>query len=274
MDINRILRETFVIEVEHHAELGSTNDRAAARAKKGAIRLPLMVIADRQTAGRGRGGNRWWSGPNSLAFSLLLESTAVAGHAADVLGPQLNCRPNAEPLYGQHSITPLISLAAGLSVVEAIRPLLKDQEIGLHWPNDIIASGHKLAGILVEVLTDGRTIIGIGINTNDSMADAPKELRSIATSLLEITGTRHDHTVILITLFNSLEKHFIELKQDPSRLAAQADALCLQRNKPLTLQHGRQTVTGLCQGIAPDGALLLETSDGLRSFYSGTVIIS
>ena len=72
MDINRILRETFVVEAEHREELGSTNDRALERAKQGATHLPLLVIADRQTAGRGRGGNRWWTGPGSLAFSLLL----------------------------------------------------------------------------------------------------------------------------------------------------------------------------------------------------------
>ena len=76
MDINRILRETFVVEVEQHAELASTNDRAAQRAKQGAKKLPLLVISDRQTAGRGRGGNRWWTGAGSLAFSLLFDSAA------------------------------------------------------------------------------------------------------------------------------------------------------------------------------------------------------
>ena len=92
MDINRILRETFVVEVEHHDELGSTNDRAMQRAKQGASRLPLLVIADRQTAGRGRGGNRWWTGPGSLAFSLLLESAAVESEEDSLtVAEQLNC---------------------------------------------------------------------------------------------------------------------------------------------------------------------------------------
>ena len=133
LDINRILRETFVLEVEHHGELGSTNDRAIDRAKQGAKKLPLLVIADRQTAGRGRSGNRWWTGPNSLAFSLLLESAAVDDKAG---------------------AAPLISLAVGVAVVEAIKPLMQDKEIGIHWPNDVIADGRKLAGILVEVLSD------------------------------------------------------------------------------------------------------------------------
>ncbi|MGA2799032.1 MAG: biotin--[acetyl-CoA-carboxylase] ligase, partial [Thermoguttaceae bacterium] len=135
MDINRILRETFVVEVEHHDELESTNDRAMQRAKQGASRLPLLVIADRQTAGRGRGGNRWWTGPGSLAFSLLLQSAAVESKDNVMLGRQLNCHPNN-----------LISLAAGVAVAETLEPLLKSKEIGIRWPNDVISGGRKLAG--------------------------------------------------------------------------------------------------------------------------------
>ncbi len=196
MDINRILRETFVVEIEHREELGSTNDRALQRAKQGATRLPLLVIADRQTAGRGRGGNRWWTGPGSLAFSLLLESAAVEGKedaSTLALGRQLNCRPNdfdSRPRGLNCGPDNLVSLAAGMAVAETIKPLLGNKEIGILWPNDVIAAGRKLAGILVEVLTDGRTVIGIGINTNVSMADVPAELLPIATTLLELTGAR------------------------------------------------------------------------------------
>jgi BirA family biotin operon repressor/biotin-[acetyl-CoA-carboxylase] ligase len=271
MDINRILRETFVVEVEHHDELGSTNDRAMQRAKQGASRLPLLVIADRQTAGRGRGGNRWWTGPGSLAFSLLLESAAVASKADTsslTMGRQFNCRPNN--LNCRPNI--LISLAAGVAVAETVEPLLKSNEIGIRWPNDVIAAGRKLAGVLIEVLPDGHAVVGIGINTNDSMAEVPAELLSFATTMLELSGARQDHAEILIALLNRLERHIVTLKRDPDEIAARADALCLQRGKPIALQHGRQSIAGLCRGIAPDGALLLETPDGLRSYYSGTIV--
>jgi BirA family transcriptional regulator, biotin operon repressor / biotin---[acetyl-CoA-carboxylase] ligase len=251
MDINRILRETFVVEVEHHEELGSTNDRSLQRARQGASRLPLLVIADRQTAGRGRGGNRWWTGAGSLAFSLLLESAAVESKTESM---------------------PMISLAAGLAVAETVKPLLPDQEVGIRWPNDVIAAGRKMAGILVEVLPGGRTVIGIGINTNNTMADAPAELSTIAAAMSDLTGKQHDHIEIMITLLNILEKHLATLKRSPSQLARQADAMCLQRDKPLTLQAGNQSINGICRGIAPDGALLLETTEGLRSFYSGIII--
>jgi BirA family biotin operon repressor/biotin-[acetyl-CoA-carboxylase] ligase len=264
MNINRVLSETFVIEAEHHAELGSTNDRCAELAKRGAQKLPLLVTADRQTAGRGRGRNLWWTGPNSLAFSLLLQPLAPQSESNEMLGRHLKCSPNI-------SLTPLLSLAAGLAVVDAVKPRLKNQDIGLHWPNDVIAAGHKLSGILVEVLADGRIIIGIGINTNDPIADAPQELRSIATSLLDLTGANHDHTEILVSLLKGLEKHLADLKREPSQVTLRADALCLQRNRPLTLQQGAETVNGVCRGIAPDGALLLESRGDLRSYYSGVI---
>ncbi|MGD0383237.1 MAG: biotin--[acetyl-CoA-carboxylase] ligase [Thermoguttaceae bacterium] len=282
MDINRILRETFIVEVEHREELGSTNDRAAERAKQGANRLPLLVIADRQTAGRGRGGNRWWTGSDSLAFSLLLESPAVEGKKDEnMLGRQFNCPPNvlvqsnSRPnvlVQSNRRSNILVGLGAGVAVVESLKPLLGNVEIGILWPNDVMAAGRKLAGILVEVLTDGRAVIGIGINTNNSMSDVPAELLRIATTLLELSGKLQDHTEILIAFLNRMEEHIITLKQAPAELAARADALCLQRDKPIALQHGRKTIAGLCRGIAPDGALLLETSDGIRSFYSGTII--
>jgi BirA family transcriptional regulator, biotin operon repressor / biotin---[acetyl-CoA-carboxylase] ligase len=252
MDINRILRETFVTEVEHHVEINSTSDRCAQRAKQGWKKLPLLVIADNQTAGRGRGGNRWWTGTGSLAFSLLLESNAVESNKIGT--------------------APLISLAAGLSVIETVRPLLPNQQVGIHWPNDIIAASRKLAGILVEILPDGRIIIGIGINTNNSSADAPADLAPTVATLLDLTYTRHDHTEILIKLLGHLEKHLMMLNKDSTQLTVQAHALCLQRDKKITLQIGQQTVTGLCQGIAANGALLLETSEGLRSFFSGVII--
>jgi BirA family transcriptional regulator, biotin operon repressor / biotin---[acetyl-CoA-carboxylase] ligase len=251
MDINRIIRETFVVEVEHHDELGSTNDRAIQRAKQGASRLPLMVVADRQTAGRGRGRNRWWTGSGSLAFSLLLESAAVEGKA---------------------ETAPLISLAVGVAVADTVKPLLPGHEVGIRWPNDVMAAGRKMAGILVEVLPGGRTVVGIGINTNNTMAGASAELLPIAATMLDVTGKQQDHTEIMIALLNILENKLGTLKQSPSQLASQADAICLQRDKPLSLRAGNQTINGICGGVAPDGALLLKTAEGLRSFYSGVII--
>ncbi|MGW8256466.1 MAG: biotin--[acetyl-CoA-carboxylase] ligase [Thermoguttaceae bacterium] len=251
LDINRILRETFIVEVEQHETITSTNDRAAERAKQGAKNLPMLVIAESQTAGRGRGANRWWTGAGSLAFSLLLA-----------------------PSDRDTEKTSLISLAAGLSVAEAVKPLLPNQAVGIHWPNDVIVGERKLAGILVEVLPQRHVIIGIGINTNNSLADAPHELRETATTIMELTGNRCDHTALMVALLGNMQRHLVTLLRSPEELAAAANEMCLQRGKLLTIISGGQTDTGLCQGISSDGALLLKTNAGVRSFYSGIAAIS
>jgi BirA family biotin operon repressor/biotin-[acetyl-CoA-carboxylase] ligase len=67
-DPRTLRRETFIADAEFHAELNSTNNRAAALAARGDIAMPLLVLAERQTAGRGRGANAWWSAPGSLTF--------------------------------------------------------------------------------------------------------------------------------------------------------------------------------------------------------------
>jgi BirA family transcriptional regulator, biotin operon repressor / biotin---[acetyl-CoA-carboxylase] ligase len=250
-ECKRLTFETWIAEVEPHDTLPSTNDRAAELAKSANRKLPLLVIADMQTAGRGRGGNRWWTGQGSLAFSLLLDSASVEN---------------------PHSINPLAGLAAGLAIIDAVRPLLSGREIGLHWPNDVFAAGRKLAGILVEVLPDKKTIIGVGLNANNSIAEAPAEVQAAATSLFDLTQRRHDRAELLISLLNHLERYLELARTSPKKLAAAADAECLQKNRELHLQWGDAVHAGWCRGIDGTGAILLETREGLRAFASGVLL--
>ncbi len=250
LDIDRILRETFVARAECHPTLGSTNDRAAECAAQNTGALPLLVTADRQTAGRGRAANRWWTGPGALAFSLLVDGQMVGAESG---------RP------------PLVALAAGVAVVDAVAPLLPEHPLGIHWPNDVMAANRKLAGILVEVLPDRRHVVGIGLNTNNSLADAPAELHGTAATLRDLAQRTCDQTETLIDLLKRLEREFLRLRREPEAVAARADAMCLQRGRMLTLQWGNRTIAGQCRGIAADGAILLETPAGIEAFYSGVV---
>jgi BirA family biotin operon repressor/biotin-[acetyl-CoA-carboxylase] ligase len=251
VDIDLLRRQTFIASVEHHAVLASTNDRAAQCAKEGTHALPLLVLSDEQTTGRGRGANRWWTGPGGLACTLLLSPEMLRATA------------------GLRS--PLAALAVGVAVVEALAPLVPDHVLGIHWPNDVMADGRKIAGVLIEVLPDGRHIVGIGVNTNNSAVDAPPELRPRVATLRDLAGRVFDQTQILIALLRRLESNFGRLTAESEAIAVQADALCAQRGQLLTVELAGQGITGLCRGIARDGGLLLETAQGTRTLYSGVV---
>jgi BirA family biotin operon repressor/biotin-[acetyl-CoA-carboxylase] ligase len=250
LDTDLLLRQTFVARVEHYATLGSTNDRAKECARHTEHTLPLLIVADRQTAGRGRGANRWWTGEGSLAVSLLLD---------------------AAELGLDRSRSPLVALAAAVAVVQTVAPLLPSRTVGVHWPNDVFAEGRKLAGILVEVPSAQRLAVGIGLNLNSSLRQAPQELQATATTLLDLTGVQHDRTEVLRRILDHLDAGLRRLAASPREIAARANAICLQRGQILTVLSGQVSTTGRCRGIAPDGALVLDTPQGPRTVYSGTV---
>ena len=118
-----------------------------------------------------------------------------------------------------------MAFSVGLAVVETVARRLPDQPVGIHWPNDVLAGDRKLAGILVEVLPNRRHVIGVGLNTNNTMADAPPELHSVACTLRDLSGKEHDQTALLVELLQRMEREFQRLRQEPDRVAAQADAI-------------------------------------------------
>lgn len=249
-DLPGLLGKTFLSSAEHYAQIGSTNDRAKELAAKEHTSLPCLVWADKQTAGRGRGANRWWTGEGSLAFSLLFNAAAAG-------------------IERQHN--GLVSLACAAALVKTLRPLAPEVAVGLHWPNDVYAGNRKLAGILVESAPHGRLIAGIGLNVNNSHAAAPPELRDLAVALCDLTGHEHDRTNLLIELLKQIQRELKTLASDPQSIGRQADELCQQRGQWLLIDTGLETIGGTCEGIEPDGALLLLTDAGPRTFYAGVL---
>lgn len=259
LDTARLIATGLVSRVEHFEELPSTQDRARQRAADADCPLPLLIVADRQSAGRGRQGNSWWTGSGSLAFSLLFDPS-MFGCAR---------RP-----------APRLSLAVGAAIVDAVAPLILGKpaansgaahRVGLHWPNDVYVGDGKLAGVLVDVLPDGRHILGIGLNSNNTAADAPPALRREVATLRDLTDRMHDPTQLLLDLLRCLATRLRQLGADDPALGESFDAMCLQHGRPLTLYLGERTVTGRCAGIGGDGALLLDTPEGRQSFYAGTL---
>jgi len=257
IDVVRILRETAVARVEYHPTLTSTNDRAAQCAARGASELPLLVVADRQTAGRGRDAKTWWTGQGSLAFSLLVDAETVAA---------------------DESRSPLVALAVAVAVAETAATVMPSHPVGIRWPNDVVVGvseqtgERKLAGILVEVLPNRRHVIGIGLNVNDATADAPAELQGKLATIFDVTSRRYNQTDVLVDLLRRLFDWFSRLCGDSKAVADRANQLCMQHDRMLTLQWGKRRTLGRCRGIAADGSLLLETSAGVEKFCSGSVV--
>ena len=250
-DLERLRRETFVDRVDYHPRLDSTNDELRRLAPSIALDETVLIIADEQTAGRGRGSNRWWTGPGALAFSLLFNAPAQG----------IERRRQG-----------MIALAAALASVETAAHHTGSPLVGLHWPNDVYVARRKLAGILVETLADGRSIIGIGCNLNNSVAHAPEELSLIVTIFRDLTGREHDRTDVLVDLLRHGERRLRQLAAAPDELGQDADRHCLQQAETLTIEMNGVQTTGICAGIAPDGALLLDTAHGPQKFYSGVLI--
>lgn len=238
--------------VEWHEQLGSTQDRARELVESGTWPVPFLIGADLQTSGRGRGKHRWWTGAGALAMSLVIDPTNFAAGKDSPLPPQL-------------------ALAVGVAVCHAVRGYLPQENVGLHWPNDVYVGQRKLAGILTEALTPHRVVIGIGLNSNNTLDDAPAELRATAVTLRDLLQSPIDAEEVLVSLLRELHAALHLLYAQPTELGREFDALALQRGQMLLLRQGEQHHPGRCLGIATDGGLQLETEMGLRTFYSGTL---
>jgi len=250
--LKRLQTETFVRQIDWHRELPSTNDRALELAVSENIETPLLVLTGCQTAGRGRGANRWWSSPGGLTFSLIVET------------PQRNL-PADRWLK--------MSLTAGLAVCEVLQELLPEAKIGLKWPNDVLLDGRKVCGILVEVPVPraGRLVLGIGINVNNSLSTAPPELRATATAIVDFAHRQHDLTDVLVRIVRQLAEGLRLLTIADANLSRRWQTFCLLQDCTVQLDADSGRTVGICRGIDPEGALTLETETGTERFFSGVV---
>ena len=251
LEPDRIRLPASLSRVEYHATIDSTNDAARRRAAELPRDVGLLIVAEKQTAGRGRGANRWWTGAGSLAFSVLFDPS----------------RYGIAVRYAS-----MVPLAAAIAVVDVVTQHLPGPAIGIRWPNDVYIGERKLAGVLVEGLPDGRQILGLGCNVNNPLTSAPTEVSAIVVSLIDELGGRLDRTEFLSELLSALDASLTRLGENFADVGRLADSLCLQRERVLNVQVGEERVTGICTGIADDGALKLDTPIGPRTLYSGVVL--
>ncbi len=252
VELEWLHKSTFVRAVECHDQLASTNDRAMEWAAAEDLPLPALIVARSQTAGRGRGGNHWWSREGSLTFSLVLEPQAWGTVGAD---------------------WPKVSLTVGLAVCLALEPLARSCRPKLKWPNDVYLEDRKICGVLIEVpqRAAGRVVIGIGINVNNSFDAAPPPQRQTAVSLSQVTGQTHRLASILQAVLVHLDEQLSVLAACPSDLLERWAAYCMLRDRRIVWDRGVETHTGLCLGIDAQGALLLKTDDAIHAIHGGVV---
>jgi biotin-(acetyl-CoA carboxylase) ligase len=113
--------------------------------------------------------------------------------------------------------------------------------------------------------------VGVGWNVNNTLAQAPLELAEIVTTLRDLLGAELDRAAILREFLSRFDTQLATLARDPEAVGRRGDQLCLQRGQMLTVESGAKRMTGQCAGIAPDGALLLDTPSGRQAQYAGTV---
>ncbi len=251
MNIDRIKSETFINHVELHDELGSTNDRALELADTDSDRRPKLVLAKLQTGGRGRGANRWWASKGALTFSVLMDTN---------------------PAQTPPNRWPQVSLTVGLAVCEAIEEFLPNQSVKLKWPNDVFLQGRKVCGALVEVPQAARNalVLGIGINVNNSLRDAPADIRERATSMCDHSHESLNLADVLISVLKRLSSR-IETIGTESGLFDHWRDRCLLTGRNIRVEAGGREIAGNCLGIDDDGALLVATRDSTERCFAGVV---
>jgi len=235
--------------VEFHAEIGSTNDRARAALDE-AGGDGLAVVADLQTAGRGRRGRTWIS-PSGVN---LLCSVAV--------------RPRIAP-----QLAGLLGIASALAVRDACAAFVPDAELAIRWPNDVIAAdGRKVAGVLVETALEGgqlaEAVIGMGINVN--WEPMPDEVAATATSLRALAGTPIDRVALLKGVLAAVDAELLALEAGEAPLGRLRASSWLD-GRQVTVDTGAGTITGRAAGIADDGSLLLDAEVGRLALSVGEV---
>lgn len=252
LQTQRLGRPALVFE-----QLGSTNDVAHEYASKGA-RDGLLVVAEEQLTGRGRLDRKWWAPRGTcLLVSLLLRPQTATGGL---------------PLQRAGQLTMCLGLGAveGIAEVTGVSARLK-------WPNDLLAGGRKLGGMLSELSANGTelgyAVLGLGLNVNVDFAarGAPADLLDSATSLLRQTGQPVDRLALLAAILSRTERWYERVLAGESPHEAWAQQIdTLGRRVRVSSAAGE--VEGMAIGVTAEGALLVEHRRGaVQTIWSGDV---
>jgi len=291
-------------DIHWFPEIDSTNDYVRRMVEQKKLFPPTTIAARKQTAGRGRGENRWWSPDGCLMFTSLLDSGGYARHVAQL---------------------PQAALVVGIALAELLSQYIDSVDVQLKWPNDVYVRGRKIAGILVEGIqaaadelpavrqlntgtlsTSPRLneigptetnpsqtaahneslqpnllraqgefwwSIGVGLNLAIDWTEAPEDVRRRATCVARECGVTFRGEEFLPLVVEKIEYFLERWRGDATEIFAIFRNRCFLRDKWIEVQQGRVQYRGLCQSIDDHGRLLLATETGIHPLSSGSVAI-
>ncbi len=243
-DINTKLN----FKVLYFEEVSSTQDVAFSLINSG-VSEGTIIIAERQTKGRGRLGRKWLSPMGGLWFTIIL-TPSISPNYVTLLSLMTGC-----------------AVALGIQDITNVRPELK-------WPNDVLINGRKVAGILVEMLAEADrlryALVGVGINVNNEI---PKEVSDSAISLQQVLG----RGIPRIPLMRAILRRFDELYQrlvrgDVNSILKVWRSLSSTLGRRVIVYLGEKTIEGIALDVDEDGALIVKVNGEVRKVYSGDVV--
>jgi BirA family transcriptional regulator, biotin operon repressor / biotin---[acetyl-CoA-carboxylase] ligase len=243
------MERDLVWRVERVGEVDSTNrvasERVLALWEAGESAAGIVILAERQSAGRGQHGRRWESPAGGMYLSAVVQRIPAEARA-------------------------VLALVVGVAVAEAIGARIR-------WPNDLVIDDKKVGGILCESLAQGArwaAVIGIGINVNTEVAALPAEIRLLATSLAARDGHIRNVRAVETTVLERLAETLAALQtQGLPPLIEHAQALDSLRGKRIEIQDGLVTRRGRAAGIGKSGELLIQLDNGaVQGFPRGSIM--
>ena len=249
---HRLYGTAFARRIYHFFKAGSTNSIAMHLGEQGEPH-GAIVLAEEQTAGRGRAGRSWITEKSAgISCSILL-------------------RPAIPPAYA-----PLLTLVAGLAGRDAAAEEL-DALPDIRWPNDLLVHGRKFCGILTEMHAEPDrvhyAVVGIGMNVNQTKM--PPELEDNATSLRMDTGKIHSRLELLIRLLRHFDRYYNQFMAEGAApiLRRFAEVSSYSQGKRVRITTASEVFTGTTAGLEPSGVLRVARDDGrgVESVLSGDV---
>ncbi len=238
--------------IVHFFRTDSTNAEALKLAANGAEH-GTVVVAEEQTAGRGRLGRVWFSEKSSGIYTSIILRPALAPSAA-----------------------PVLTLMAGLAAQKAVTTVT-GLSVDIRWPNDLLVNGKKVCGILTEMSAEvdrlHAVVLGIGINVNHSLM--PTELENIATSLRMEAHRGISRVQVLVTLLREIERHYqLLLKGGNKAVTGRWEAASsFAHGKRVRVVTAAGEALATTTGVEPSGALKIQYDDGRNeSLVAGEVV--